>query len=462
MFPLTPNGFACSELNNRNCRTMTFLMAVMLLSTAPATQAEVNGLSTGSPIPSPSPAQSITYASSRTLCWQKDLDYLEWALPEHQKDFTVLMPKYELSRRIAEIKQDIPKISDSDIVLRLVRLIASLNVAHTQLDLGAAVRQFGLHFYPIQFDWFGNDLVVVAALPRDKEAVGCRILRINSRPPLQVETLLAPYISHENYARLHRKSPGMMTIAELMKYEKLVDETGRLQLTCIKTDGKEFTVDVVPMLTPAKHIDLLGIREVYKLAPRLSNKRPNTFYWYDYLPESQTLYVQYNSCHDDPKKSFQDFSYEVINAADTHPVQRMIVDLRYNSGGSTSIIKPLFEKLKARPALCSRGHLYVLIGEGTFSAGMDNAVSFRTTFNAILVGESASNSPYHYGEMDSFVLPNSQLRVTYAKKYIRMGHHSGGGDPKDLSPEIYVPPTLADRLAGRDAVFETVLRQPVK
>ena len=120
---------------------------------------------------------------------------------------------------------------------------------------------------------------------------------------------------------------------------------------------------------------------------------------------------------------------------------------------------PLEDGFAARPALTAKGHLYVLTDWHTFSAAMDEAAYFRKHFQAILVGEPSGNKPNHYGNADSFTLPDSRLQVLYSTQYVRKVLDA---DPLTLEPDIVVPCFLNDFLAGRDPVLETALRHPVQ
>jgi len=181
------------------------------------------------------------------------------------------------------------------------------------------------------------------------------------------------------------------------------------------------------------------------------------------LEDSQTLYIQYNQCENDPKLSFKDFTKQVLGEADSHTLKRVVLDLRFNGGGDSSIIDPLQAGLAARSK--SIGHLYVLIGPWTFSSAMLNALDLQkgiTTYGhhsnlkATLVGEPTGDGWNTYGDIKQFVLPNSKIDVYYTTKFI--------GNPKAApltpEPDISAPRTLASDLAGRDPALEAAIAAP--
>jgi C-terminal processing protease CtpA/Prc len=183
-------------------------------------------------------------------------------------------------------------------------------------------------------------------------------------------------------------------------------------------------------------------------------KQPGAFYWHEYLPETQTLYIQYNKCANAPDNAFEDFAKEVFASADSHPIGRVIVDLRFNTGGDSSIVEPLVTGLKSRPALIAKGRLCVLIGGSTFSSGLMAALDFRENCNAALVGEETGGKPNSYGEVKSLTLPYSKLVVFYSVKYFERGSNL---DSPSLYPDFVVRPSLNDFLAGHDPVLEAAL-----
>jgi hypothetical protein len=307
--------------------------------------------------------------------------------------------------------------------------------------------------------WFSDGLAVVETASEYREVLGSRVVRIGSMTPEQVEAAMAPYISHENDARLHVQSPRYMTLVELMQHEKIADVAGHLQLTCAKVDGKEFTVEIAPMGPAEARRKFVNAADALHIPAELCNKHPKAFYWYEYLSDTQTLYIQYNKCANETNNPFAGFAKTLFAFADSHPVRRVVVDLRFNAGGSSGIVKPLVEGLTSRPALKAQGHLYALIGGQTFSSGVMAVMDFRNDLHAILVGEPTGNKPNHYGQQQNFELPNSRLMVHYSTKHFRL---TPDADPPTVEPDILAPASLADFLAGRDPALDAALHHPLQ
>jgi hypothetical protein len=404
-------------------------------------------------------AESAGDATSRTKCWLHDIAFFANVYPTAQKDFYVLVPKIEFDRDIEELKQAVPQVSDAEIIIRLMRIVAKTRCGHAGVATSSGIGAHAFQHYPITLNWFCDDLVVTAVEPRYKEALACRVVRFGSLSPVRVETLLGPYIPYENQAALRHRSDNLMSNAEILQREKIADANGHLQVTCAKADGSELTMDLAPQ--PRRRTGkLINATDALNIPPLFCRKRSGENYWFEYLPDTQTMYIRYNSCHEMPELPFVTFAANVFSIVDTKPVQRVILDVRGNGGGSPSVANPLIEHMKLRPRLSARGHFYVLINEGTFSAAMDTAVTLRKKFNPILIGDTSSNTPTHYGSAgDPIELPNSRLTVHYATKYLRYGKRL---NEESLDPDIPVPRTLANYIAGRDAALEAALRHPLQ
>ena len=184
----------------------------------------------------------------------------------------------------------------------------------------------------------------------------------------------------------------------------------------------------------------------------LSRQRSNEPLWYGYLPESRTIYVNFSGYP--RRRAFAELSRELFAFIDRQPAERIVVDMRNNGGGDFSRGREfVVAGFKQRPAVSARGHLFVIVGRRTFSAGMVNAADFRQELNAIIVGEPTGQRPNSYSENRGFSLPNSHLGVSYSTQYYKIQDE----DTPGLIPDLSVPPDWAHYKEGRDEAMERIL-----
>ena len=144
-------------------------------------------------------------------------------------------------------------------------------------------------------------------------------------------------------------------------------------------------------------------------------------------------------------------------ALDASPIRRLIVDLRQNTGGtSLPFLSLVLPEITSRPKLNTADRLFVLIDEGTFSSGSGIAAAFRLETNATLVGMPTGGPLNAYGEVRSFLLPNSQRRVYYSTAL----HQRDPASTADaIEPDHRIQPSYADHYHQRDPVLEFALQR---
>ena len=230
----------------------------------------------------------------------------------------------------------------------------------------------------------------------------------------------------------------------------MIREDGNVALQVEKTDAEVLSVSLPLGLGNVKKI---GMVEGLHLPPILCRSHANSWYCAEYLADSQTIFIQYNRCENDSTHHFGDVARQALADADAHSVKRVVIDLRWNGGGDSSVINPLMSGLNARRK--SIGHIYVLLGQYTFSSAVDNVIALKKNLGAMLVGEASGGMPAGYGEVNSVTLPNSKLVIRFTTR-----HWESKGDtgPKTVTPDLPVPWTLAEFIAGHDSALDAAIR----
>lgn len=391
----------------------------------------------------------------RDDAWREDIAFFTREFAARQVDFEKLYPHDRFDAEINRLTRAIPRTTDAELALGLMRLVASAHVGHTYVRFPTD-GPLAFHRLPIGLQWFADGLAVTAATDAYRDAIGLRVASIGTMTPAQLQAAVAPYIAYEHDSWLRLQSQSLMLAEEALRALGQLDPDGTALVTLERPDGTTTTL----RMTPVRWTDqspIFTVTQAHGIPLGPARKDPSRYYRYEILPASKMLYIRYNRCEDDPQQPFAAFVRDVFAALDSNPsaVNRIVIDLRANGGGDSRVINPLLAGLRARRPVIGRGHLYALVGPATFSSGLLAAYALKTTLRAILAGEPPGEKLNSYGEVRELTLPNSKLTVQYSTKYFRLARDNDAL----LQPDILVKRSISDLLAGKDRVLETVLKR---
>ncbi|MDX1984426.1 MAG: hypothetical protein SFV51_29405 [Bryobacteraceae bacterium] len=389
---------------------------------------------------------SLCLGQTREERWRQDLQFLEQQLvSRHPNPFTRIS-RAEFTESIRGIEESITRRTDVQMAAALAQLTASIGDAHT--SIGLTQTNARATFLPIRVRWFPDGLFVTQAAEIHARAIGKRVLRIGDKTAEEAFALLRNYISHENENWARLQSAFLHVSPEILQAAGVVESTGP-----VRFGFEEFELTVSPA-----NVALVNAPYLSRPGFPLYRRNPAQPYWFEYLRESRTVYLQYNQCRDTPALPFSQFTRELIAFVEANPVDRIIFDFRNNTGGNSAVLTPLLQELgasfvagKFNPA---RGS-FLLIGRQTFSSASLNTADIKRQGATLLVGEATGGGASGFGEVVGFQLPNSQLTGQVSTRLFTVSGFPG----TTIQPDIQVDLTAADYFADRDPVLEKALDQ---
>jgi hypothetical protein len=377
--------------------------------------------------------------------WAADVDYLRTELPRQHKNLFFKFSEAEFLESAERFKNSLPSCNFNEFYVGLSRLIASIGDSHTSLRLQIK------HAFPLILYWFPKGIYVINTTPEYQGILYGRVTAVNNHPIGEVIDSFSDIISHENEAQLRSSIPQILASAEHLHGLNILPDVGKTTLTVEDEQARIVSVDMksMPVRGPLKGI--VDMREDSAWPLYMRNR--GQFYWFEYLPDVRTVYFKYNSCRSMPAVPFSQFSQQLLESIKSHPVDRLVVDLRSNGGGNSGILNPLINALAKNEKVNRKGRLFVIIGRRTFSSAILNALDLRTKTEAILIGEPTGGKPNHFGEIRSLTLPNTKLVVTYSTKYFQHATE----DTPSLMPDITVEMSIEDYKDRRDPVLDSIL-----
>jgi hypothetical protein len=399
---------------------------------------------------------------SREEGWRYDLSVL--ASEVRRKGFLVHRPvtPEQFDAKLREVREAIPKLTDAQAVLAVVKLMTFLGDGHT------TVLPFGENpafrtALPVQFYWFAEGLFVISADPKYKDLLGAQVLQLDGRPAADVLDAMTPYVSRDRGNPMWPKqiTPYMLRSLVLLHAAGQVKGPERVTLTVRDLGGARRDVAVAADATqpniwnqlpnPPSWVNFAST--VGAPPPYLRSMDRN--YWFEYLADRKTVYFQYNRVLDGEKESLAQFTERLFRFIDEKDVDRLVIDMRWNNGGNTSLSHPLLLALIGNRKVNQRGKLFVIIGRRTYSAAQNTVTYIERYTNATFVGEPTGSSPNFVGEEFPVTLPYSKVVANVSHLYWQ------SSVPQDqriwLAPHVYAPPTFADFRAGRDPALAAIL-----
>jgi hypothetical protein len=365
--------------------------------------------------------------------------------------------------------------------------VALAKNAHTRLYL--VRNRSELRRYPIRVWWFPEGLYVVRTTPEYSALLGARILSIAGRSVQQVKNDVAPLYAGNDAWQTYL-SAYTMTSPDVLMGLGLIPESGKAEVVFIDRQGRKGRRLLEPL--PLRRSDQ-PTESWWDLCPKrprndgewlsamtLPVERQPLYvldtersYWSHYLPQDRILYLQFNRSGNTPGgESLAEFGRRTVAEIQTMAVNKIVFDVRFNTGGDLSIGRPFINQLGAF-AKEHKIKVYVITGRATFSAGIYHAMQLRQFADAILVGEPIGDILEIWSEGGNLLTPNSKLSLHFAD---RLHSYSALVRPEfdqylvrdtDLSitdpgPDILVKMTARDYFAGRDPALAWVKRAKTK
>ncbi len=370
--------------------------------------------------------------------WRADLAYMAKELTARHINAFASVSKAEFGAAVKRLDERIPRLTDATIRAEMLKIVASIGDGHTNLRFPAG----SFHAIPIALRWFKDGIFVIGADEPHRDLLGSRLAKVGALNWDEACQRLSAYVPHENESVLKAQIPNMLLRIELLW------EIGAAEAhQPVRFEFNRKTVDLEPLTAP------IPLALAYTGEPPLYEREPNRPYVSVTLGGGSAVYFRYNRCVDDPREPFPQFVNNLKEKLGRPGVNRLIIDIRGNSGGNSAVLDPFIGWLK-NSRFNRKGSLIVLIGRSTFSSAVLHAARFRNETAATLVGEPTGGKPNHFGEVKSYELPNSHIAVSYSTKRF----HPFKEDPPTIAPDVVIEPTSEEYLKGIDPVLDAVLK----
>ena len=389
-------------------------------------------------------AQAVVPPALTSEQWRADLSYLASEWSKRHKNLFHNVTESEWRSAVTRLDSEIPKLQRHQIIVEIGRLAGMIKDSHTGIG---TFRQEAIAFHrlPIEARNLSDGVFIVRTAPEYKHLLGARILAVGNGDVAAALDSVAKVISSDpgNPMRARDVGPIMLGMPEVMQAFHFVPSILEIPLT-IETGGKRSAVVIKPV-TLNEYQSIKWVEWAHATPLALSS--PDRKFWYTYLPADRMMYVQINEMDNDSTEYLAETFQKAVAVTDSVPVDRFVIDLRYNSGGSSSAVTPMIQSIVRSPKIDQHGRLFVLIGRVTASAAQNFVNDLERFTNAVLIGEPTAQNPNFYSDGYGITLPNSKIQAFNAVIWSQFASR----ETRTYSaPSVVAEWSSADMRDGRD------------
>ncbi|GIU53581.1 hypothetical protein [Shewanella sp. KT0246] len=389
---------------------------------------------------------------SRNDAWLVDLQFLLDEIKRLHVDTYHHVSEGELELQAKAVAQNIPNLSDQQIVFQFMELVASVGNGHnfivpTHSKKGSFTR------LPVQFYKFSDGLYIVKTNADYQHLLGRKVISIADTPIEKAMEKIASVNARDNEMQQYWLGPYYLALPEVLEGLGIVKSAEEVLLTLADKNGKNERVKLSGESFNFRGFPTLPKLEGANVPDYLQQKNEN--YWYQENKKDNYLFVQLNAIAQNKSKSIALFSKEIRQVLSKSKIKNLVLDLRHNSGGNGSILPPLTRALIHFVEQSEENKLFVIVGRNTFSAAHLLLADINRLTDAIIVGEPSGSRPNHLGEAGWFKLPYSGVWGIISSQY----HQASKAEDHRIWIAPHIPVNLSSDsyFKGKDPAMKQIL-----
>lgn len=399
--------------------------------------------------------------------WREDLRVMAEEMPKYHRNLFHQVKKEEFRKAINRLNKRIPLLSRQQIIIEMARITASIGDGHTNI---APTRDPKICFrsYPVKLYYFSHGLYVRSADQEHPDLPGMRIVKIGNLSVEEAYRRVCKIIGCDNEMGLKFFAPHLMVMPEVLNALGIIDDMDRADFT-----GEKGGIQKTFILKPSGKADMMmpdtdtswiikpgwtDLRSEKKEVTPLWLRRPADKFWFEYLPDQKTVYVQLNQIGNKDTETLEDFSKRLFTFVEANTVEKFILDLRLNRGGDGSLNRPLLLGI-IKSKIDQKGKLFTIIGRSTWSAAQFLVNDLEKNTNTIFVGEPTGGKINSYGDSRKIILPNSGITVRVSSLWWQQDERDRR---KWTAPQIAAVLSVEDYQNNIDPALEKILHYSPK
>ncbi len=406
------------------------------------------------------PASTKSADKLTTADWQSDLRFLQQTI---HKDYSFLFKKVtveDFNKEVEKLYKAMPAMTENQRIAGFARIISLFKYGHT--NMGWRQMPFKYHVAPVNFYWFSDGMYAEGAGKEYANIVGAKLIKVEGMPLKDVLEAIKPLVPAENDQYFKAYGLDFIAIPEALHAQGITKELRSAITYTFEKDGKTFDQAITAIEgfhLPRNYgfskpgADWVSARDQDATPYYLKNIDKN--YYYEYIPQTKTVYVRQSQVLDDAQEPITAFYKKVFEFIDKNEVDKLVIDVRLNGGGNNYKNKPVVTGIVGNKKINQTGKLFVITGRRTFSACQNLVNEFSNYTNAVFVGEPTAENINFYGDTRRVDLPKTGIPVFLSFAWWQDKPQWENADW--LAPHLSTEMSFTDYKTNKDPVLETCL-----
>lgn len=413
--------------------------------------------------PSASEDDPMPELSERERNWINDIRFLQERYKTYHPDPFYLCPEEEFDWKIDWLCQNVGSLSDNDIFFELTAIIAGMGDIHTYVlppdSLYDYLFPFGVNYY--------NGRLYLTAYMEGYEQLEPYLLReivaVNGADISYLERKFESIINPNNKWNSREIFCWKYFVPAFFDWAD-----------CGSQNNYTFQILDENHKVQSVEVPLVSYEEFNStplVLPESWSYREGNLAKYCEGENGGYVYIGIDQLIDLDEADFLEVFEKASELLDEHPdCGKLVIDLRYNPGGLTTLSLGSLHKGIQILKEHSIDQSYVLIGGYTMSAAMNCIGRLKEEMNAVTVGEPTGQftSFFAYDYIAEIVLPRSQISVKVATVWHDGNDFAGAVYDENgrlyewedtILPDVYIHPDIEDARQGKTSALEWILAQ---
>ena len=299
--------------------------------------------------------------------WSEDIKFLSEELPKRHLNLYHTNPKSSFDKAFAKLKKNLPKLKDHEIIVELARITSMIGDGHSGIRLYSDPK-IAFSSLPIRMYMFEDGLFIRKIDRRFAKYAGARILKVGGQPVDKAIKAVTPLIARDNEMWVKFYAPYFLATPEILHALRITDDLNSVVFE-IEKDGKKAAITLKPkgkMIlkghaqteTGIDRIDFVDAFDASKPKPLWLKGDPEDSYWFEYLKDSKTVYFRYNEVMHKKEERIPEFAKRLFNFIEGNEVHKLVIDMRWNRGGSNRLSLPFLRGIMRSKKIDQRGSFF--------------------------------------------------------------------------------------------------------